>query len=234
MSIANKNQKLVAVNNSNSKTNKLKVIIILIISIFPVTLISCEKKQSKTQIKEVVESSSKDTLDFAIRFRLKDPIESYNYFKENLSSKTEFIGATKEMAIAVIDTDFQLGRSIWDIIGDWDAPEYFIQMPHEGVQVSRDILVYPIVLTWPEDPRPENIDNRSFIFTDRIKDVWLVEYCYKGKNFFYIYTDTIKNNPRTIVEFSYNQDKSSIYLTNVLVRKGVPEQEVDRSGIYKK
>ena len=57
--------------------------------------------------------------------------------------------------------------------------------------------------------------------------MWFVDFQENNHNYHYIFTDKDKNKPRIIIESRLNDDKKSSAIINILIRKDVPEKDLN-------
>lgn len=201
-----KTNELVAVNNSSSKTNKIfNVIMMVLLLVFAV---SCKKEAAKVEVKKEV--------DYSLPFSLKDSISTYNNFvDQNNNSGTWDLNkdpeVLKNITLTVIDSDVEMNDAIFDILGDGELENMFVRVPNfSGVKLSEEITVFPVTFTYTD--HTDNYEQEYIVYSEnsKYKNMWLVEYLYKGRHFYYVSHEANKNSPTTIVELTLKDNNVSV------------------------
>lgn len=212
---------LVAVNNSSSKTNKLfNVIMMMLLLVFTV---SCKKEAAKVDVKNAV--------DYSLPFKLKDSISTYNNFvDQNNNSGTWDLNkdpeVLKNITLTVIDSDVEMNDAIFDILGDGELENMFVRVPNfSGVKLSEEITVFPVTFTYPD--HTDNYEQEYIVYSEnsKYKNMWLVEYLYKGRHFYYVSHEANKNSPTTIVELTLKDN--NVTVGAVLSKANTPVDKVE-------
>ena len=214
MKTTNKTKGLVAVNNSNSKTNKIfNVIMVLLLLLSPI-LVSCQN------------NSNSDCEDFSKTYKVN--IKEYKNYNSTKGVEENFMSiANERAAIYILELDEKSGFELWDFISDWDSPDMFIEMPFKRNKLSKTLAITPIVATYPGDPdMNKSDDERGTFLSSRNKNMWFVDFCENNRNYHYIFTEKDKNNPRIVVESHEEGDKGCL-IVNILIRKDVSEKDLD-------
>lgn len=209
---------LVAVNNSNLKTNKIFNVIMLLLLLLSPILVSCQSNFNS--------NLNSDCEDFSKTYKVN--IKEYKNYNPNRGVEENFMSiATEKGALFILELDERLGFELWDFISDWDSPDMFIEMPFKRNKLSRYLTITPIVATYPGDPDPNKSDDeRGTFLSSRNKNMWFVDFHENNHNYHYIYTEKDKNNPRIVVESRVDGDKGSL-IVNILIRKDVSEKDLD-------
>ena len=213
METKNKTNGLVAVNNSSSKTNKIFNVVMLLLLLLSPILVSCQ--------------SNSNCEDFSEPFKVN--IKEYKNYNTTKGVEEKIASIANEQgALFILELDERLGFELWDFISDWDSPDMFIEMPFYTTYISKDLAITPIVATYPGDPDPNKSDDeRGTFLSSRNKNMWFVDFQENNHNYHYIFTDKDKNKPRIIIESRLNDDKNSSAVINILIRKDVPEKDLN-------
>ena len=206
-----KTKGLVAVNNSNSQTNKIfKVIMIMLLLLSPI-LVSCQ--------------SNSNCEDFSGPFKVN--LKEYKNYNPNKGTQEMSVLASEPGALFILQLDERLGYELWDFRSDEDDPDMFIELPFDVIKLSRDLAATPIVATFPGDFDRKNPDKRDIFLSSKNKDMWFVDLLENGHSYHYIYTKKDKNNPRILIETVFNAESNLYEVRNILIRKDVSEKDLN-------
>lgn len=221
MKTTNKTNGLVAVNNSSSKTNKIfNVVMVVILLVFAV---SCKKEAAKVEVKKAV--------DYSLPFKLKDSISTYNNFVDKNDNSRDWelnkdSIVLRDITLTIIDSDIEMKRALFDILGDGELENMFIRVPnYSGVQLSEEITAFPITFTYPSSPDYYGTQYIVYNYDSKYKNMWLIYYQYKGRHFFYLSHEANKNSPTTILELVLVKD--NVGVGQVLVKHNTPVDMVE-------
>ena len=207
-----KTNELVEVNNSSSKTNKIFNLIMLMLLLLSPILVSCQ--------------SNSNCEDFSGPFKVNlKEYKNYNHNKGTQESVRYL--ASESGALFILQLDERLGYELWDFRSDEDDPDMFIELPFDGLKLSKDLYATPIVATFPGDFDRKNPDKRDIFLSSKNKDMWFVDLFENGHSYHYIYTKKDKNNPRILIETMLNVETNIYEVRNILVRKDVPEKDLN-------